>query len=507
LALCHLGETCASRRTIEQHNKHEFRHPVFPWRTKPAIINFSFCKKNSDSRRTPAIKPIFTPDDPLSHRIFRGDSLPKAHRATDTLFSLREELQTLQKQNATLQRTLRLSSGLRQRFEALFDASPLGLFAQDAEDQIVEANLTLANLLQVKRAQLIGQHIGNFIAPQDHAHFIQHLTQLRDNKTGANAHCTVTLITAQQTQIKVLMECTLQTTSAYNTGIIHSRVSPLENTSYPQCLANLASSNTELQKEISDRELAEEQARQHQDELAHVARLNTMGEMASGLAHEINQPLTAIHSYAKSGLRLLEGDADKQAQVPAILEQVCKQAQRAASIIRHLRDFVSKNASHRKTTDLNEVTQQAVDMMHNELQKNDITLDIETQAKLPLITADAIQLEQVILNLLRNASEAMSSPQNAQHDRHLHIALDSPSTTHARIAISDTGPGIDPDIAKKISTPFFSTKSNGMGLGLAISRTIVEDHGGKLTHETNSEGGATFIFTLAIDGKQSPTIN
>jgi len=412
-------------------------------------------------------------------------------------FVLREKFRTLQKQNATLRQTLNLSSGLRQRFETLFDASPLGLFTHDTNEQIVEANLTLANLLQIKRSQLIGQHIGKFIAPQDHAHFIRHLTWLRDNnKNAASAHCTISLMTSQQIQVKVQMKSTIQTT-----GMIHGRISLQENTSYPHCLAELAKSHAKLRKEISGRELLEEQSRQHQEKLAHVARLNTMGEMAAGLAHEINQPLTAISSYVRSCLRLLEGDEKKRAQVPGILEQACNQAQRAANIIRHLRDFVSKSASHRETTELGNVIQLAVSMMRTEFHTNNITLNIETLANMPLVIADAIQIEQVVLNLLRNANEAMSDPQNHCDTRHLNIVLDQPTATHVRISVSDTGPGIPLDDMKKIPTPFFSTKANGMGLGLAISRTIVEDHGGKLTHKTNQKGGATFMFTLAIDGK------
>lgn len=470
---------------------------------KSAIINPAFTE--TAIYGDPAIKPVFTPNDPLSRRIFQGDVPSQAPQPAYTLFSLRKELQTLQKQNAALQQTLRLSSGLRQRFEALFDASPMGLFTHNIEDQIVEANLTLANLLQMDREQLIGQHIGSFIAPQDHANFIHHLTQLRDQKNNATAICTITLITRQKTEVAVQLESTLQPAGTYQAETIHSCISPLGDSSDPQCLVDLASSNAELQKEINEREMAEKQLRRHQEELAHVARLNTMGEMASGLAHEINQPLTAISSYTQSCLRLLDGDLDKQAQVPAILEQVCDQAQRAANIIRHLRDFVSKSASHRETTELSDVMQLAISMMRNSFHENAVTLDIETQTDMPSITADAIQLEQVALNLLRNASEAMSSPQHSHHKRHLHIVLDRPNSTHVRITISDTGPGIRPDNAKKIATPFYSTKTDGMGLGLAISRTIVEDHGGALTHETNADGGATFIFTLAIDGKQSPT--
>lgn len=454
---------------------------------------------------THTIKLHFTPNDRLSQRIFKGDEFPASLQSAETLFGLRAEIKALQKENAALQRTLQLSSGLRQRFENLFDTSPLGLLTCDSDDQIVEVNLTLANLLHMERTQLIGKHFGNFIAPSDHAQFIQHLSQLRDDDNAISTHCNVTLITEQHTQIGVRIESTLQQASTYNIATVHSHIVPLENADKPENITELAKNNAELKKEISECELSEEQSRKQQEELAHAGRLNTMGEMASGLAHEISQPLTAINSYTKSCLRLLKGDAEKQAQVPFLLEHVCKQSQRAASIIRHLRDFVSKSASHREATELSHVVKLAINMMRSEFHKNKITLDLKTQADLPKINADAIQLEQVIINLMRNACEAMNDPANKTPDaaHHLHIELDKPNTRHVRIAINDTGPGIDPENAKKISTPFYSTKSNGMGLGLAISRTIIEDHGGKLTHETNSNGGATFIFTLAIDGKQS----
>ena len=128
-----------------------------------------------------AIKSHLTANDPLSRRIFRDDNIPPALQAAETLVGLRAELKALEQENDVLQRTLKLSSGLRQRFETLFDASPLGLLSCDSDDMIVEANLTLAKLLQSERKQLIGQHFGQFVAVKDHARFIQHLNQLRGN--------------------------------------------------------------------------------------------------------------------------------------------------------------------------------------------------------------------------------------------------------------------------------------------------------------------------------------
>jgi phosphoglycerate-specific signal transduction histidine kinase len=459
----------------------------------------------NNSQRTYTIKPHHTANDPLSQRIFKGDDLPAALQPAETLISLHSELEALQQENDALQRSLQLSGGLRQRFETLFDEYPLGLLSLDEEQHIVEANLTLANLLHMDRAQLIGQPLRKIIDPQEHSDFLPQLNQEHNQKNTPCEHGEVTLMTAQQTPVKVHIESTMLHASAYNNAILHCRISPLQKTEPPQHLADLAISNAKLQKEINEREQAEEQSRRHQEELAHAARLKTMGEMASGLAHEINQPLTAIHSYAKSCLRLLKGDADKQAQVPFILEHVGKQAQRAASIVQHLRDFVSKNASHRQATELNHVVQLAVRMMHSEFKKHDISLEIETPSNLPTINADAIQLEQVLINLMRNACEAMAADSGKPHQ--LKIEIDKPEENFVRIAISDTGPGIEADSAEKIDTPFFTTKTNGMGLGLAISRTIVEDHGGKLTHENNANGGATFFFTLAIDGRPSQPEN
>lgn len=212
--------------------------------------------------------------------------------------------------------------------------------------------------------------------------------------------------------------------------------------------------------------------------------------------------MAAIASYTQSCLRLLRGDEQKQAQVPNILEQVNTQAQRAANIVKHLRNFVTKSESHRETTELSNIVRLAVSMVRNEIISHHIELNIDTQPGLPSINADAIQIEQVILNLLRNAIEAMNEV--ATDSRRLLITVGHSSLTHVFVAISDTGPGIHDGDSDKLSTPFFSTKETGMGLGLAISRTIIEDHGGQLTPTNNPDGGATFTFTLALEGTYTP---
>lgn len=258
--------------------------------------------------------------------------------------------------------------------------------------------------------------------------------------------------------------------------------------------------NEQLRREIQDREQAEEIARQHQERLAHVARINTVGEMASGLAHEINQPLAAIATYTQGCLHRLRKTGNDPEKLVPILEQIIVQAQRAATIVQHLRNFVTKGKPHREPTDITQVVRRAVSLVRGEILSNEIELDIIQDASLPLVIADAIQVEQVLLNLLRNAIDALAEMPEGR--RELKIMLDCCENREISVAISDTGPGFSDDTRDKLSSPFFSTKPEGMGLGLAISTTIIEDHGGRLTHEVNDAGGATFRFTLPTNGRR-----
>jgi signal transduction histidine kinase len=427
--------------------------------------------------------------------------------------NLSAELEALRHENNALRQAMHLSEGLRQRFEALYDGAPTGSLTLSADDHITDANFTIAHLFNVERGRLIGQHMGRFIAENDHAAYIQHLTRVRE--TGGTDICDLNMIDRNGNPFAARLKSTASPVNPDNSpqigiGIITSVRCIAGNEEISdhrqvekELQANRVSlelTNNQLRKEIEEREQAEEQARQHQERLAHVARLNTVGEMASGFAHEINQPLAAIVTYTQSCLHRLRADADP-AQLQGILEQVIVQTQRAAKIIRHLRNFVAKSGKpHREPIDIGQIVRFAVSMVRHELIRNQIKLDISPDESLPVVVADSIQIEQVVLNLLRNATEAMSEV--PVDSRRLRIDVGSEDPDHVSVAIHDSGPGIASDDHDKIATPFFSTKSDGMGLGLVISRTIVEDHGGRLVHRSNPEGGATFHFTLAVGGRR-----
>ena len=400
-----------------------------------------------------------------------------------------------------------MTSGLRHRFEALYDASPLGLLTLDANNHIIEANLTFAQLLGIERTQLIGQKLEQFIASEDHATLTHHLTQVREQSSPSSSerHCRLHFARAAdsntiETQLESLL---LPARFPSEPPMIRINVSRLIDQSnlHPDDRADPPLINPPLQNEINEKESGEAVNRQHTQQ---TAKLNLVGEMASNITHEINQPLTAIVSYTQSCLRLIRGTAEQQARVPMLLEQINTQAQRTANIINHLRNFISGGAPHREAIELSKLVRCAINLMRGDLIRHHIKLNIKARPSLPQVEADPIQIEQIILNLLRNASEAMNEVE--ADSRQLLIILDRLSHTHLTVSISDTGPGIPDGNSDKISTPFFSTKENGMGLGLAISRAIIEDHGGQLSHKNNPHGGATFTFSLAINGKRASTV-
>ena len=248
--------------------------------------------------------------------------------------------------------------------------------------------------------------------------------------------------------------------------------------------------------DVTDRRHAEDEARQLQDRLTHFSRLSTMGEMAAGLAHEINQPLSAIATYAQASQRFLKQPEPDIAEVVAALEQINTQALRAGEVIRRLRNFVKNREVKREAVDCSRLLDDLRTLAETDARLHNIRLRIDVDDALPTVYADPIQLQQVVLNLVRNAIDAMA---DAPEDRREVVLMTRRSEDgEIEITVADHGSGLAPEATEHLFNPFFTTKSGGTGLGLAISKSIVRAHGGRLWHTPNEGSGARFHFTLPV---------
>jgi len=257
----------------------------------------------------------------------------------------------------------------------------------------------------------------------------------------------------------------------------------------------LSDTNLELERQISERIRAEEEAHRRRAELAHIDRLNTMGEMASGFAHELNQPLAAIVNYARGCIRRIQKQQCDSDMILETLNQVTAQATRAGEVIKRIRTFVRKEQPERTRADINRVIKDSLAFMRSDAERQNIRIKLDLQAGLPAVTIDHIQVEQVILNLLRNAFEAMGETPAATRALSIHTGV----TGEGEICVTvvDSGPGILQD-EDTMFDPFVTSKASGLGLGLSISRSIVEAHGGRLHINDDNGSGAALTFTLPI---------
>jgi two-component system sensor kinase FixL len=246
--------------------------------------------------------------------------------------------------------------------------------------------------------------------------------------------------------------------------------------------------------DVSDRRATEDEARQLQERLTHFSRLSTMGEMAAGLAHEINQPLTAIATYAQACQRFMRSPDRDDADVLEALVQINAQALRAGEVIRRLRNFVKNREVKREPVDCNRLLDDLRTLAETDARLHNVRLRIDAEPSLPTVYADPIQLQQVVLNLVRNAIDAMvDAPETG---REVLLSTRQLPEGEIEIIVADHGSGLAPEAAEHLFNPFFTTKSAGTGLGLAISRSIVRAHGGRLWHTPNEGTGARFHFTL-----------
>jgi two-component system, LuxR family, sensor kinase FixL len=253
-------------------------------------------------------------------------------------------------------------------------------------------------------------------------------------------------------------------------------------------------------RDLTEHQQTQARLQELQSELVHISRLTAMGEMGSALAHELNQPLAAISNYMKGSRRLLEGSTDPNApKIESAMARAADQALRAGQIIRRLRDFVARGESEKRVESLSKLIEEAGALGLAGARDQNIQLRFNLNPEFDLVLVDRVQIQQVLVNLFRNALEAMAqSPV-----RELAVSNNPVAEDMIEISVSDTGSGFPDDVKANLFQTFFTTKETGMGVGLSISRSIIEAHGGRMWAESNASGGATFRFTLPTASRES----
>ena len=367
-------------------------------------------------------------------------------------------------------------SQLRQAEEELrliFRRAPVGMAtlsaAHEVDGHYLSVNQALCGMLGYTEGELLARSVRDVTPPEDMA---ETLRQFRLLLSGSD-------------------------TVKYEKRFFHKDGSVVHAMVHLSVIADHEGRPLLIISQILDRTdvvLAEMEARKQRERLAHVARLGTMGEMAAGIAHELNQPLAAIANYTQACQRLLAaGDMDPE-ELGQVLSRVTGQARRAGDVIQRLRAFVRRHTPDRRNRDAGELIHEILPLVEMDCRSHEVDLQLELQEDLPRIQVDGIQLQQVLLNLTRNAVEAMNvcDPET----RELVVRTHAASEDEVEISVADTGPGVPDTLLEQLFEPFFTTKPEGMGLGLSLSRSIIEAHGGTLRYDSGPEKGSIFRIGL-----------
>jgi len=404
-------------------------------------------------------------NEKLEQRIVAQTSALMAsnRRLTDKIKELRQSKQQLRDREA--------------RLNAIFNASIEGIIILDAFGTMVSVNNAVKAIFGYCEEELIGYPINNLIPESEN---IQH----REESAGF-----------AQTAIAGLVGKIREAEGIRRDGM----TVPID-LSVAEFSISGASYYTVIVRDVSVRKMQEQQDKAHLDELAHVTRIGLMGEMASGIAHEINQPLTAIASYSQACINFIQAEKPDLAQLGKILNNMLEQALRAGQIIHHMRDFVKAKTRTRSTVDVNNLIRISIGLCASDLKHSNIIQTLKLADNLPAISIDSVQIEQVLLNLIRNSIDVLKALP-PEIPRKLTIQSYLNADNYIVFKIKDNGKGIAEADREKILTPFFTTKPDGMGMGLSICNSIIKAHQGVISFNSKPGKGTTFYFTLPTHGK------
>ena len=411
-----------------------------------------------------------------------------------------ERTEALRESNCRLRKS-------EEKFRILFENSPDAIFVEDLHGRVLDVNAAACSLHNMNREELIGRTVLELVPPTERSAVAQDFPKLATEElndfegfswtsddhaipveirhssvdyTGTPALLLHVRDISKRKQAEEALQSTLESVER------RIRERTLE----------LSQANNKLQLEITERKRAQEQSSQHLAELAHVARVSTMGEMVAGLSHELNQPLTAMSNYANAAEQLLTTNPTNE-QARELLSRITEQACRAGEIIRRLRSLTGKTQPHRSSTDIKDLIREVTALFKSQWSNMSEEVELHLDDDLPLVVVDRVQIQQVILNLLNNAWEATSDLNGRRRTITLEAMLLDDSTIE--VAVIDNGEGLPWGESSRVFDAFYTTKDSGMGMGLAISRSIVEAHGGSMSVESVPHQPTRFHFTLPVE--------
>ncbi len=384
--------------------------------------------------------------------------------------SLTQHRQLINDKTSELQQSHRTSTELKVISTHIFNASSEGIVMIDQLGNIESSNPATSLILGYSEIELLGTAFNEL------------------------------LITPLFTDLSVEFLSENSQSSSFRVDGLHSNGSILPlSLSLVNFTLNQTSHFAIVIRDNSLRLQQEQHEKNHLDEIAHMTRLSLIGSMGSGIAHQVNQPLTSISNYTQACLHLIKAEQPNLNKLSEVLTKTYDQAQKAGRIIHRMKDLASQRTTLRSMNSIDALIESAVNFCADECYQHNITMTLDLTPDSPVIALDSVQIEQVILNLIRNAIDALKEQKNAKDRR---ISIQTQLKEDLEVRVKDNGPGLTKVQKEKILTPFFTSKPSGMGMGLSICRSILEAHGGMIRFDSKLEVGTTFYFNLPLNGEK-----